>query len=222
MRIVANASYTHVLKTAFSEFVDVDVLPLDLFLLQRKEDIFRRAGDAHIRAIAAQLRDYDYVNIQFEAGLFGKTIPDIRRRIGWLIAAAPNLILTMHRIDVEAFPRTRALLQVFKERSFKPLKRRAGSMRFVQLYRGIVEQIGKASKHKNAWIKVHTKRERRVVTDIYRMPYCFDYPLAFLTPTEREAAWAQSDAQGFREKRMVSSLTTKSLACSAIFRNIKV
>ncbi|MEG3125880.1 hypothetical protein [Sphingomonas sp. GB1N7] len=195
-----NASYTHVLKTGFSEFVDVDVLPLDLFLLQKKDKIFRQAGDAHIRSIAAKLREYDYVNIQFEAGLFGKTIGDIKRRIGWLIAAAPNVILTMHRIDVEAIPRSRALWQAIKQMSLMPWKRRAGSQRFVNLYRDIVEQVGHESKRKNAWIKVHTKRERRVVTDIYRMPNCFDYPLAFLTPEERDAAWGQADVSGFREK----------------------
>lgn len=195
-----NASYTHVLKEAFSEFVDVDVLSLDLFLLQKKESAFRRAADDHIRAIAAKLSGYDYVNIQFEAGLFGKTIPDIKRRIGWLIDAAPNLILTMHRIDVEPVKSGRILSQMIKERSFKPLKRRAGSRRFIHLYRYIVEQVERAGKRKNAWIKVHTKRERRVVTDLYRMPNCFDYPLAFLTPSEREAAWAQSDVEAFRAR----------------------
>lgn len=195
-----NASYTHVLKQAFSEFVEVDVLALDLFLLQKKESVFRRAADDHIRAIAEKLKQYDYVNIQFEAGLFGKTIPDIKRRIGWLINAAPNLILTMHRIDVESVKSGRILSQIIKERSLKPLKRRAGSRRFINLYRHIVEQVEDAGKRKNAWIKVHTKRERRVVTDIYRMPNCFDYPLAFLTPQERESAWAQSDVEAFRAR----------------------
>ncbi|WP_267414525.1 MULTISPECIES: hypothetical protein [unclassified Sphingomonas] len=200
-----NASYTHVLKNAFSEFVDVDVIPLDLFLLQKKEEVFRKPGDDHIRMIADKLRDYDYVNIQFEAGLFGKTIADVRRRVGWLIEAAPNLILTMHRIDVETVPRSRALGQALKAISLKPLKRGAGSRRFVRLYREIVEQVGRESRRKNAWIKVHTKRERRVVTDIYKMPNCFDYPLAFLTPSEREAAWAQTDIEAFKEKNGFSA-----------------
>ncbi|WP_242184595.1 hypothetical protein [Sphingomonas sp. CARO-RG-8B-R24-01] len=195
-----NASYTHVLKTGFSEFVEVDVLPLDLFLLQRKGSAFTRAGDAHIRAMAATLRTYDYVNIQFEAGLFGRTVADVRRRIGWLIEAAPNLILTMHRVDVDSTSRWHAAWLAIRARSFKPWKRRAGSKRYVDLYRGIIEQVGREAKHKNAWIKVHTKRERRIITDIYQMPHCFDYPLAFLTPEERDAAWAQSDMASFHER----------------------
>lgn len=195
-----NASYTHVLKKAFSEFVEVDVIPLDLFLLQKKSAVFRKAGDEHIMAIANRLKTYDYVNIQFEAGLFGTTIPDILRRILILIDAAPNLILTMHRIDVGQMTSRQAWQDVIRMRSFKSWKKYTGGRKFSELYRAIILQCKFAAKKKNVWIKVHTKRERRVVTEIYQFSNCFDYPLAFLTEQERADAWAHDDRTAFLQK----------------------
>ncbi|WP_157136869.1 hypothetical protein [Sphingomonas sp. PAMC 26617] len=195
-----NASYTHVLKVGFTEFVEVDVIPLDLFLLQKKADLFRDPADKHIKGIAKMLENYDYVNIQFEAGLFGASIPDIRRRIGWLIEAAPNLILTMHRIDVGHIQRKHAISDAFSKRSLKPWKKYAGGQKYAVLYHDIIEMVQKAAKTRNAWIKVHTRRERRVVRDIYNFKNCFDYPLAFLNDEQRADALKRFDRAAFLKK----------------------
>jgi glycosyltransferase involved in cell wall biosynthesis len=60
--------------------------------------------------------------------------------------------------------------------------------------------VRRESRRKNAWIKVHTRRERRVVTEIFEFDKCFDYPLAFLNEEERRAAWTHTDRDAFKRK----------------------
>ena len=180
-----NASYTHVLMREFSKHVQVDILPLDLFVLQKPGKAFRQHGDDHIRELAKRLKAYDYVNIQFEAGLYGTHPGDILRRVSWLIDAAPNVVVTMHRVD----PLTDSAFGVFKANLFQrdrtEYRRRWHDYAYSALYRKLVAHCDKASKSKNAWVCVHTKRERRLVQDIYKVANVFDYPLTFLNPQER-------------------------------------
>ena len=195
-----NASYTHVLRNAFAEHVDVEVLPIDIFLLQKRADSFRAAADRHIEDLAKRLEDFDFVNIQFEAGLYGARIPDVLRRITRLIEAAPNLILTMHRIDTGNLPLGRALRDSFVLRSLRPLTKRSGGRKYASMYRSIVAVCRRQAREKNVWIKVHTRRERRVVTEILKFENCFDYPLAFLTEAERLDAAQYDDRAAFLKK----------------------
>ncbi len=195
-----NASYTHVLKTAFARYVDVDVIPLDLFLLQGKGDSLISAGDRHIKNICRQLANYDFVNIQFEGGLYGPRLPDIYRRIKWLIDAAPNVTLTMHRVDSEFASLSQAASTGIGLRSYRRFKTARGANKFSYLSKDIVEYCEKVAKKKNVWIKVHTRREARAVSEIYGNKWVYDYPLAFLTPEERGEAWAHDDRAEFLRK----------------------
>lgn len=199
-----NASYTHVLKNALSEHYDVDVIALDLFLLQKDGSIFRKQADQHIREIADKLRGYDYVNIQFEAGLYGSTIQDIRKRIEWLIDASKNLVFTMHRLDPIQTTLPSLIINSIKRLSPAYFERVQRLRRYEVLYYQIVKMVERASKTKNAWICVHTKRDRRVVQEMYRFANCFDYPLAFLTDDERTAVKAADRKAAFRAKHSFS------------------
>ncbi len=182
-----NASYTHVLKVAFSEIFDVDVIPLDLFLLQKPQPFINIHADAHIKSICAKLKNYDYVNIQFEAGLYGATAGAILRRMKWLIDAAPNLILTMHRVDVAE---TTSLLEAIGKsvRALRagPLFHHFRNKEFSVLYHNIVLHCKEQSARKNVWIKVHAKREHRVIRDVFRFKNVIHYPLAFLNKEEQK------------------------------------
>ena len=195
-----NASYTHVLKNAFSKYFDVEVFSLDLFILQNDGKEFSKHGDVHIKRIAERLKEFDYVNIQFEAGLYGSNINDIRRRINWLIDASPNLILTMHRLDPLKNSIGSIFLDFFGHFSLRRLDQKLRSRRYERLYFQIVKMMEAASKRKNAWICVHTKRDRRIVQEMYGFSNCFDYPLAFLTPEERENAKSERNLPAFLAK----------------------
>jgi len=195
-----NASYTHVLRKEFEKYVHVDVIPLDLFLLQSTIDSLIDAGDRHIKQICALLSEYDYVNVQFEAGLFGASISDIKRRIAWVIDAAKNITVTMHRVDVEDYRYKHAFRDLLRLHSPKKIDKRLGASKFARLSRYVVEYCTKAAKKKNVWIKVHTKRERRSVSEIYQNNNVYDYPLVFLNEVEKDSAKRITDRSGFLNK----------------------
>jgi glycosyltransferase involved in cell wall biosynthesis len=195
-----NASYTHALKCAFSKYIEVDVIPLDLFLLQGTSPALIKAGDWHIKEICEKFKAYDYINIQFEGGLYGGRISDILRRIKRLIDAAPNLTLTMHRVDTDIFPLSKSIALGIKSKSYKAFKSSVGAGKFSNLSQSVVKYCYKSSLKKNVWIKVHTRRESRAVKIIFRNDKVFDYPLVFLTPEQRSLALANSDRNGFLAK----------------------
>lgn len=191
-----NASYTHVLMKAFSKYVDVDVIPIDLFLLQSKSPVLVKAGDRHIKDICEKLKGYDFVNIQFEGGLYGAQLKDVYRRAKWLIDAAPNLTLTMHRVDAD-FPK---LPLVFGVKSYRQRRAAQNAQKFSYFSKSIVDYCAKAAEKKNVLIKVHTRREARTVAEVFRNKAVYDYPLAYLTPDEQKFAWSHSDRAQFLEK----------------------
>jgi glycosyltransferase involved in cell wall biosynthesis len=194
-----NASYTHALKLAFSREVQVDVLPLDLTLLQKRGRAVETAADVHIDDLAARLSAYDYVNIQFEAGLYGIRASMIERRIARLIAAAPNLIFTMHRVDPPTFSRGEIFLRAIG-RKFRGYRGEMRQASYEAMYRNIVGLCESAARQKNVWIGVHTPRERRRLESVYRASIGFDFPLAFLLPEQRDRLAAETDATTFRQR----------------------
>lgn len=195
-----NASYTHVLKKQFEQHYDVEVISLDLFVLQKTGGFFSRLGDKHIASICKRLAKFDYVNIQFEAGLYGGDVQDIERRVKMLINAAPNLIFTMHRIDLPESGMMTALLSSARRLRLAPVYAHIMRNSFSRLYAALIHYCREQSAHKNVWIKVHTKREHRIVTEIFGAKNCLHYPLAFLTPEERQAAMADVDPARLRER----------------------
>ena len=195
-----NASYTHVLKLAFSEYLDVDVLALDGFLLQSDAPSFRRLGNEFISKMCEKLKQYDYVNIQFEAGLYGSKREDALTRIKMLIDAAPNVIITMHRFDVARMSRGRSLFWSAWRFSFMPLLEEWATRRWEEFYLQIAKHIAKSSKTKNAWIAVHTRRERRIVRELGGCEKVFDYPITFLSPDERSKLHHSDGRAEFRAR----------------------
>ena len=180
-----NASYSHALKVAFSEVVDVDVLALNLNLLQRRGSFTSISADEHIREIAAKLRSYDLVNIQFEVGLYGQKPVDIFRRFAILAEASLNLIVTMHRVDPLEDEDNFSLKNKVKSVLSSRHRRKKIQSSYPLLYKKIVDYCQVRSLKKNTWICVHTKRELTLVRDVYKMKQCFDFPLAFLLPHDR-------------------------------------
>jgi len=195
-----NASYTHVLKTNFSKYVDVDVIGLDLFVLQNNTSTVRKAGDRHIKNIADQLRNYDYVNIQYEAGLYGANTSDMLRRLKILIDACRNVILTMHRVEYDRKPVLSALKVGISKRSYSRFRQARGMSRFADLTEAIAEYCNAARKKRNLSIKVHTRRDRRALQEVYEFQPAFDYPLAFLTEEEKAAAKSVVGREEFLRK----------------------
>lgn len=195
-----NASYTHVLKNAFSEHFSVEVIPLDLFVLQKVSPRARALGDAHIEKIAKRLAEFDFVNIQFEAGLYGTIVRDIYKRVSKLISASRNLIFTMHRIDLPIKSMRGKIWNSIKNGKFGRVYENVRTSQFESLYERLANLCKAESRKKNVWISVHTRRERRILRDYFDVPNSFDHPLAYLNDTERSAAWKATDRANFLRK----------------------
>src|SRR5579885_3612692 len=99
------ASYTQALERHLADLFDITVFDLDQYLLRPRHARLRKLGDGHIKAICAELGEFDAVSLQLEFGTLGCEARDIARRLGWLVRAAPRLSVTFHTlIRPPAFP----------------------------------------------------------------------------------------------------------------------
>jgi glycosyltransferase involved in cell wall biosynthesis len=166
-----NAAFTRVLHDAIENFADVDVevIELDLPLLQSSERKVRRIANAEIAAMAAKLRTFDGVNIQFEASLYGTFPSDIGERVGTLIAANPNTTVTFHSPRLLAGTASEfraAVMAVFRlqlRTAVKALLTRFRGNVHVKLNRRVMRSI---VRHQ-ARVIVHTERARRQIEALF-------------------------------------------------------
>jgi glycosyltransferase involved in cell wall biosynthesis len=78
--------------------VEVKRLPVSL-LRMRSPAFVRRKGNREIERIAREIADFDVVFLQFEPGLYGATNNISYRRVRRLLAAAKNIVITVHGFD---------------------------------------------------------------------------------------------------------------------------
>ena len=92
-----NASFTKVLRDSLQDLGhEVSPIALNLNLTQSRDPKVGKIGDKHISQIAESLKNYDAVNIQFEAGLYGVNSKQVLRRLEKLITAGNKVVLTHH------------------------------------------------------------------------------------------------------------------------------
>ncbi len=193
--LCGNATYAHVLKKEFLNYYDVDVIPLKVNLLTSEVKVDRQLAEEHILDIASKVKGYDFVNIQFEAGLYGLKRKDILRRVSILVKASNSIIVTMHRLDMERpnFLSIATLLMHIRGGSlFDLLKKYKTGRYYAVMYRKIVEIVKNSSKLKNASIIVHTTRERENIKRVFRFDRVYDHPITFLTEGERNSYESRS------------------------------
>ena len=94
-----NAAFTRVLHTSIErsrDGIDTEVIELDLTLLQSIDRGIRSKANDHISDICCRLKEFDCVNIQMEAGLYGTVPRDIVKRFSKLVTANKNTNVTLH------------------------------------------------------------------------------------------------------------------------------
>lgn len=186
--LCGNATYTHALKKEFLNYYDVDVIPLKVNLLTSEVKSKRLLAERHILDIANKIKNYDFVNIQFEAGLFGVKRDDILRRVSILVRASSSIIVTMHRLDAKAYFLSISTLKSIKNGSlFDLLKKYKSSNYYAVMYEKIVKIVKDASKLKNASILVHTPRDKEYIRLVLNFNRVHDHPITFLTEGERNS-----------------------------------
>lgn len=199
----ANASYTEALRREFAKHYQVDVFPTKTRLLRGTQPDLVRAGNEYIEDLARQLRRYDCVNIQFESGLYGTYVTHVLPRIAKLIDACPNLVFTMHRVELDRIPGWRQFYRQFHIRS--PLQ---SSLQFwfnrrldqSWLTFKIVQYLKRSSAQKNLWVLCHTKRDAELVRRIHKFDRVIDYPLTFLSAEEQTQYQKGIDRQTFNAR----------------------
>lgn len=195
-----NASYTEVLRREFSNYCDVEILPLPQFLLKSKFAQVIKKADKYIDELAERVKEFDYVNIQFEAGLFGNTRTEIYRRVSKLIGASNNLIVTMHRVDMPRSVMDRSILKLLVRFKFFEALQVMRNNRFFSIYRDIVRLIKEKNRSGNAAVIVHTKRDRINIQEVFGFDNVYDFPITFLNKAQRTRTRNEAYRSEFLQK----------------------
>lgn len=182
--LCGNAEYSDVLKKGLNKIFDVSIIPLNMDIMRA---MTRKAADKYIINIANQLTAFDYVNIQFESGLFGILPRDILKRFCYLFDASNKLVVTMHRVDVKLplFSIT-ALNCILRLKMKKFLTESMNTWRNNQFAKVYVKVSKLCAKHKTPII-VHSTREKHRILSISNFKAtAADHPLTYLTLEEAE------------------------------------
>ena len=192
------AAYTRALERQLADIFDVTVFDLDQDLLRSRHGRTRRLGDAHIKEICGELVRFDAVNLQLEFGILGRETRDVRRRLGWLSAAAPRLSVTFHTVK--------------KPTGFScgDFFRRVGALKFGiatsiilayqrnrQLSIGVAQMLRRVAKRKPVSAIVHNRRDASDFRHAYGFERVFDHPLAFHSSEEAAAMVGRATRQRF-------------------------
>lgn len=184
-----NASYTEALRKEFAKYYEVDIFPLKVDLLRSIEPKIIKLGNKHIDEICKTIKEYDYVNIQFEFALYGSNRNIVIKRITKLINASDNLLFTMHRVDIrESIFSLKSIKRIFANRRIlMNLNNLRVEYYLAKMYEILAKRVEKMNdKGKKGNIIVHTKRDRVNIERIFGCHHVYDFPLTFLNKQDRE------------------------------------
>jgi glycosyltransferase involved in cell wall biosynthesis len=192
------AAYSRALIRQLEGHAEVEAFGLDQYLLRSPYARVQRMGDRHIREIAAALAGFDAVNIQLEHGTLGLTPGAILRRFRRLALAAPSLTVTFHTVlPPPSF--------VFEEVVWNLARLRPGaawaavgdSLRAVRLGGRLPALLRRLQDQKTVRVITHTRRDRRLFHDVFRIREVLDHPLSFLPAAEARRIRASASRARF-------------------------
>ena len=187
------AGYTaHIVELLKTEF-DVTVIPIDIVTVMRSDSACR----AHFVSIAKQGLQFDYVNIQFEYGIFGRTASVAAKNLELLLHIFNKPSVTIHGL---AYPPQFQWGQLLKDilrlrlrHIFVRLLHHNKQMRALQPF----NVIKKLQATKSLPIFVHTKPDARYLKDHWQIKNVFDHPLCYVTTEQRNKIVAKSSRKEF-------------------------
>jgi hypothetical protein len=192
------AAYTAALDRQLAGLFEVTVFDLDQYMLRNRHRRVRKLADRHIKEICAALADFDAVNLQLEYGMLGLRSADIRRRISWLVDAAPRLSVTFHTLKRPTpLPKLDFVKAVLTGRWRTAGDIYAECARNKRLSLGIARHLRRVQRRKPVSIIVHNRRDRRETEQVQGFERVFDHPLAFLSSAEADAVTSQAKRRRF-------------------------
>ncbi len=172
-----NASYTRALAEGLAKHFDITVISLKVNLLRNGDS---KAAKLHVKRICEQLRNFDCVNIQFEAGLFGANPRSIRKRFFAIANASKRLVLTMHRYHKkEKYPGLISLGKKLMKGRFKSFLHAIKAVAATNLLLPVYDSVIRYCKKNNYPILLHTERDRELIHTKFNYNGTFDHPLSF-------------------------------------------
>jgi glycosyltransferase involved in cell wall biosynthesis len=181
------AGYTRALEQQLRPHAEVTVFDLDQYLLRSPHKRVQRLADKHIKEIAARLREFDSINIQLEYGTLGRTTRQILRRFRKLVTAAPAVSVTFHTIlgqdpvdwaAVGFSLVTGRIVSAFRTISAFHRNRDLGA----RTYRFLRAR----QRTQPVSVIVHTKRDARLLRDVFRIQNVNHHPLSFIATADAE------------------------------------
>ncbi len=192
------AGYTRALEKQLSAHADLTIFDLDQHLLRSRHKRIQKLADQHIRDIAAALITFDSVNIQLEHGTLGRTSRQILRRFRWLANAAPALSVTMHTILTdEDIPFEVIFRLLFSGRLPSAGKVLDTSLKSRVMGRGIQGYLSRLQRHKPVSVIVHSRRDMRMMRDLYRLEHVHHHPLSFISQDHAQTLRQQARRADF-------------------------
>ena len=198
------AGYTRALERQLRPHAEVTVFDLDQYLLRGVHRRVQRLADCHINEIAARLTEFDSVNIQLEYGTLGRTPKQILRRIRKLVTAARAVSVTFHtvlgqdQLDWSAIGRSLITGRIGRLVRIIAVHRRN---RNIALHTYNILRARQRRHPVNAI--VHTKRDARLLHDVFLIRNVDHHPLSFVGANEAESIRATATRDRFPVLRAV-------------------
>jgi glycosyltransferase involved in cell wall biosynthesis len=179
------AAYCRSLEKQLNDFFEVKVFGLDQYLLRGRHRRMRQLGDRHIKEICLEIRGFDAVNLQLEHGTLGRAVRDIRRRLGWIIAAAPQISVTLHTVLPRQEFDFAACWRALRRFDFATVLRLHSQYVRDNLLSAVAPRcLRRAQRRKRTVAIVHNRRDMRLLKEIHGIREVYDHPLAFLGEAE--------------------------------------
>jgi len=178
--LCGNATYSEALRIGFSKYFDVKVFALPVRLLNETNNSSKKMAQKIMDDFSAELKEFDYVNIQFERGLYGLTNSDVYNNFVKLASACPKTMVTVHRYDLPMSFLNRGCLK-----NFLSLQLKAGLQSFISTFKNnyaakVYKEILAFCEKKKIGVMVHTSRERFLISMKFEKLNIFDCPISFL------------------------------------------
>lgn len=190
------ASYSGAIVNGFESFSDffVKVFPIDTSLSQLK---FKKAvikRHHQFKSIGQAIAEYDFVNIQFENGIFGQSHSECIDNLKALLNKRAKFVITMHTADVyEGTEFAGGILEAISEAlKFKLLS--SARIIFHRYKSNFMTLLFRTLKDfENVSLVVHTKREQDLIKNYHDFYRVYSHPLVFMS-REKSSSLVRSEA----------------------------
>lgn len=217
------AHYAYFLKRALDPHFDITVFPTPRSVfMQISDPDEERAADQFAADLQKKISGFDYVNVQYEPGILGRTMARSADRLITIISGAKNLVVTFHavaRLERGSFKEHLQLwLRGRPHRSIIKLTRYMGlRWSWGKIYR----YLTKMSERTSVGIITHTKRDARFLSiKMPRLPV-FDVPLIFIDDAYRAEMQTRYSSTILKTLLPKPSQDTRYIGCFGFYSEYK-